>query len=679
MTSLDPQPGPGHPAELYLLHLRRPAPPGIPTTPLADDPHSETVFAPSFAERRAAYLAWARSGPPRANLAGVFHELARLAAGGPAHVPLFEAALDYVDARKDCADFVLHGILRLLLQFGGDPRVPRALVARAHETILRFKYWPDEPGRDSLCTWTENHQILFASAALVAGELHPDDRFSNAGDTGHAKAAAALPRVLRWLDLRFRTGFSEWLSHVYYDEDVVALTTLVDFASDTRVRRRAEMVLDLLFFDMALHHHRGVFGSTHGRSYERAKKWAREEGTTDLAKLALGVGRFAGGENQSAACLAASTRYRLPEVIAGIAADAARPEVHVRQRMSFRIEEAIARGLDPAEPEDMMVLLSMEAYLHPRTIDGFTRLLDRFGWWTNAFFAPFRARRGLLLALRRARLLPLLARAFEPDLTRNLRDEVHVTTFRTPDTMLSSAQDWRPGMGGDQQHVWQATLGPDAVCFTTHPGPRSGRSPSHWTGSASLPRVAQVRNVLLCLYSISRRPALYVANRKRYTHAWLPRDRFDEVREQAGWIFARRGDGYLALRARDPHRWQTAPGEDAGREVIADGRTQVWICELGRRAEAGSFDAFVQRIADSRVVFGDRSVAYDSPSEGRLELDWEGPLRHGGRDIPLHDAPRYDTPYGGADFPSLELRIAHAGATLHLDWRSGRRDVSAFA
>ena len=26
-----------------------------------------------------------------------------------------------------------------------------------------------------------------------------------------------------WLDLRFHTGFSEWLSHVYYDEDLTAL------------------------------------------------------------------------------------------------------------------------------------------------------------------------------------------------------------------------------------------------------------------------------------------------------------------------------------------------------------------------------------------------------------------------------------------------------------------------
>jgi len=189
----------------------------------------------------------------------------------------------------------------------------------------------------------------------------------------------------------------------------------------------------------------------------------------------------------------------------------------------------------------------------------------------NAFFGAFKARRGLINALRRLRLLPLLARLFEWDLTRNTREEVNVYTYRTPDTMLSSAQDYRSGYGGDQQHVWQATLGPDAVCFTTHPPRREGRSPAYWVGSGVLPRVAQVENVLIAVYDIHTRPGLYVTNRLLLTHAWLPRDRFDEVVERDGWLFARRGNGYLALRSQHPYHWQTEPGEDQGREVIVPG------------------------------------------------------------------------------------------------------------
>jgi hypothetical protein len=437
------------------------------------------------------------------------------------------------------------------------------------------------------------------------------------------------------------------------------------------------MVADLLFLDMALHHFRGVFASSHGRSYERGKKWAREEGTTDLAKLALGVGCFARLENQSAACLALSG-YRVPEVVERIAAEGGRDETTVRQRMGIRLDELARWGLDPSRDEDAFELLSLEAYAHPRTVAAFVRLLGRFGWWENAFFAPFARRRGLLEGLARLRLLPVLARTFEWDLTRNLRPEVNLVTWRSPDAQLSSALDWRPGMGGDQQHLWQATLGPDAACFTTHPGPRSARSPARWTGSATLPRVGQVANVLVALYHVHARPALYVANRKLETHAWLPRDRMDEVREAAGWVFARRGDGYLALRSQHPARWQDDPeaGEDRGRELVAPGREHAWLCELGRRAIDGPFDAFAARVASAPVEYGRLRVRYRSPSRGWIEYGWRGPLRCEGAGVATRDFPRYDTPWGRAAFPSDEVEMRCGGAWMRLRWPEAERDLA---
>ena len=591
---------------------------------------------------------------------------------------MFEAALDHTEQRLDCADFVLHAILRLLYQFPEHPALPPALYARAREVTLGFKYWPDEPGTDSMCTWTENHQILFTSAALLAGQLYPDARFVNTGETGRTKCRTARPRILRWLDLRFRTGFSEWLSNVYYDEDLVALASLVEFARDAEIEARAKMVLDLILLDIAQHSFRGVFGSTHGRSYEISKKWAAEESTTDVAKLLLGLGRFSCCECMSAACLALSPRYQLPEVLPAIAADVDRPEVTVRQRMGIRVREAIRWRLDLNSFEHGMVLLSLEAYTHPRTINLVMNMFDAFGWWENDFFRPFRANRRVIGLLRATRLLPLLARALERDLTRNLREEVNAYTYRTPDYMLSSAQDWRPGYGGDQQHLWQATLGPDAVCFTTHPGPRRARSPGCWTGSATLPRVAQVENVAIVIYRIPRWPALYVPNRNLYTHAWLPRDRFDEVVERRGWVFARRGGGFLALRSQHPYHWQTRAGEDQDREIIVPGRSNVWICEMGRQSVDGPFEEFVKRLTEAKVEFGRARVVYESPSQGRLELGWRGPLRQRGEVVPLDRYPRYESPYARAPFPSEKIEVQHGDRWLRLHWPDARREASRF-
>jgi hypothetical protein len=602
---------------IYMLRPTRPAPDGYPVSapvlPFAE--HAGQAPATGV-ERRDEYFAWVRRTPAQPHLACVFRELARLAAGDEPHLGVFEAACDFVDARVDCADFVLHGILRLLLQFGDDPRLPPWLVERAHSTVLGFKYGPEERGRDSMCTWTENHQILFAAAALVAGERFPGHRFANTGESGRDKAQTARSRVVRWLDLRFRTGMSEWLSNVYYDEDLTALLTLVDFAAEEEIRVRAAMIIDLLLLDMVLHSFRGVFGCTHGRAYEESKKWAANENVSDTARLLFGAGVYGAPQNMSAACFALSPKYGLPAVLRSVVLEVAESTAEVRQRMGIRVEEGARWGVGTESLDDGMVWLSMEAYTHPRTISLFVRMLDAWDWWRNDFFAPFRRARGFLRVVQRLGLLPHLARLVEWDITRNLRSEVNAYMYRTPDYALSSALDWRPGYGGDQQHLWQATLGPDAVCFTTHPGPRRARSPSHWTGSACLPRVAQVENVVIAIFHLHRRPAVYVANRCRMTHAWLPRDRFDEIVEQAGWIFARRGDGYLALRCNHPLRWQAEEGEDCGRELIAEGDDHVWICEMGRRAVDGPFEEFCARIAAAPLTFGRRSVVYDSPSPG---------------------------------------------------------------
>jgi hypothetical protein len=190
--------------------------------------------------------------------------------------------------------------------------------------------------------------------------------------------------------------------------------------------------------------------------------------------------------------------------------------------------------------------------------------------------------------------------------------------------------------------------------------------------------VAQVENVAIAVYKVDTRPGLYVTHRLRFTHAWLPQDHFDEVVEQRGWILARRGDGYLALRSQQPYHWQTTePGEDRGREVLAPGTENVWICELGRRAVDGPFDEFVQRIVGAELSFRRLGVRYHSPSQGWLEFGWRAPLRQDGTEVPLGGYPRYDNPYARATFPADQIDIHHQGHHLALDWPTANRRASA--
>jgi hypothetical protein len=267
-----------------------------------------------------------------------------------------------------------------------------------------------------------------------------------------------------------------------------------------------------------------------------------------------------------------------------------------------------------------------------------------------------------------------------------MRDEPDIYTYKTPDYMLSTAQDHRKGYGGDQHHIWQATLAPNAVCFTTHPGRIGEASPNYWEGSGLLPRSVQIKNLNITIYNIGKLfPGLYVPIKNFYTHAWLPKDQFDEVVEKNGWIFVRKDKGYLALFSQHPYFWNQEDlevqghhirknPEDFDREVIALGKQNIWLCQLGRRSVDGSFDNFMQSILDAKLVTYDMNVEFHSPSNGVVKFGWEGPLTVDGNVVEVENYPRYDNPYVQAEFDPNEILVRANEKELYLNWETGRRE-----
>ncbi|NBC28820.1 MAG: hypothetical protein GVY29_02385 [Spirochaetes bacterium] len=679
----------------FRLQSAGPPPVGYPAE-FHPDSYATEPFASRYEERRKALFEFWRRNPAGTGIKAHFVELVRLHLGErPVHEELFAKALDYIDRRIDCSDFVMLGIIRARRQFPESSLLSADLHSRMKRSILDFKYHPEEPGLDSLCTWTENHQIMFAANAFLAGKLYPEETFTNSGERGREKALRARPRILKWLDLRYKTGFSEWLSHIYYDEDITALTNLIDFSGDLEIVEKSTVVLDLIFLDMALNSFRGTFGSTHGRSYAEEKRDGHLESTADTSKLMFGMGIFSGRDNMSAVSLALS-EYRLPEAIYAIATDR-RTTFENRQRAGIRIAEAKRWGLTtrPGDVESAMALLTLEAYTHPRTIMQMLELFDRFRWWRNAFFGPFASYRRLLTALRKTRLLPLLARLIEKDITRNVREEVNILTYRSPEAMLSTAQDWKAGYGGDQQHILQATLSARAVVFPTHPGHAENTSGGYWVGSGTLPRAVQVGPVAIAVYRASRAPGLYMTNEVFFTHAWFPHEAFDEVREAvhggqvtpgpavatSAWIFGRLGDGYVALYSRNGYRRQTE-GPDAGAELIAPGRKNVWILEVGSRGADGGFDQFIRARLEARITHRGLGVDYTHPTVGRLQVAWRGRPRRNGEPIATRGYPRYQNPFVTAAFPPEEVVVSAGDYRLRLDWsrqerQTGNRDSAS--
>lgn len=537
----------------------------------------------TYAERRQDALSHAAQGQ-----VSVFNEIAKLALG---HWPdvrwdVFRAGIARIRSRADCSDFYLVGLLGAVFRYGDDERFPADVLAALKEGILSFRYWLDEPGADAMCFWSENHQILFHCCEILAGQLYPDAIFANNGMTGEAHRALGEERALSWLRKRAGGGFREWDSNTYFEEDVLALTHLADLAANDEVHAMATVVLDKLFFGLAVNSFRGVFGSTHGRSYAPALKSGLREATSGLTRLLWGMGIW-NEKVLGVVSLACAEAYRLPPVIEALALDPA-PEIWNRER-------------------------------HAGALEAWCDLED--GAWC-----------------------------------------VNKVTYKTPDYMLASAQDYQPGAPGYQQHIWQATFGPAAAVFVTHPPCLSedgAHRPNSWHGNVRLPRTVQYKDVLIALHDLGDEDWL------GFTHAYFPTFAFDAYYLQGGWAFARAGDGYLALTASTGLRFVDT-GRNAHRELRAPGPQTAWILQMGRKALDGTFRQFRERVQALRLECAGLQVAFASLRGDTFALDMQGPFLRNGAPEPTADFPHYDNPYSTTPLQAETMDIQFQDLLLRL-------------
>ena len=244
--------------------------------------------------------------------------------------------------------------------------------------------------------------------------------------------------------------------------------------------------------------------------------------------------------------------------------------------------------------------------------------------------------------------------------------EVNKVTYKTPDAMLCSAQDYHPGEKGTWEHIWQATMGPEAVVFVNHPACSSwedARQPNFWLGNAVLPRVAQWKDVLIAIHNLPEDDWM------GFTHAYFPVEAFDEYVLRDGWAFARKGDAYLALTASQGLSL-IQEGHSAFRELRSYGKHNVWLCHMGRAALDGDFVTFQEKIGKLDIVFEGLTVTCPNLRGEVLSFAWQGPLLLNGEELPLAGYRHYENPYCMAEFPCPQMEIRQGEYLLRLDFSS---------
>lgn len=610
----------------------------------------------TYEERRTQFLDYYAENGGGHPLYGVFRQAARAAAGRPVERENMQGVLNIIRSNHDCNDFTLNCLLRMVYLDKEQRYIPQDMKADVKACILDFKYWWDDGRRDTTyrCYHTENHQGLYHTAELLAGQLYKNEKFTN-GMNGKQHMAHARERLMRWLDYRFRFGFSEFMS-TYYEVEVLLLANLYDFAEDKAIRSKAGMVLDLLMFDVALNNYKGFLGSASGRNYAHSIIMGAHH-TAPLAKLVFGVGTYDRDEVMAPVALATST-YRCPKMICDIAVDYKVP-ILSRQRVSINVEDAPSYGLSYENELDCHLFWGMQEFIHPMAIRMSKQISEKYDVWPYRNYNDYIKKYDAQIA-KHGKLVNM-------HLDRFALSEANIETYRTPDYMLSCALDYRKGAPGYQQHIWQATLGNRALVYTNHPGGKNLRySPNYWAGNEILPRAAQHRNVVVCIYNIP-------GNQKNdFSHAYFPVKAFDEVHISGSWIFGRKENGYVALYSRNATQLKA---DDRGEvcDLSAKGRQNIWICETGSASQWGSFARFIEVVSSASIVADGLNMTYHSPSEGEVSYGWEAPLKVKGKQMPLRWDYRYDNPYCKAPFNSTCITIEKDGEKIVLDFNKTKR------
>jgi hypothetical protein len=249
--------------------------------------------------------------------------------------------------------------------------------------------------------------------------------------------------------------------------------------------------------------------------------------------------------------------------------------------------------------------------------------------------------------------------------------------YRTPDYMLSGLQDHRKGEFESSSHVAQVTLGNKAVIFWSCPhttGEGSGLRPDYWSGSTTLPRVIQHKNVMSLTFRLNDFTWM--------SHAWFPQERFDEVRFIGNWVFVRVQRGYVGIYSQNGMKVGDE-GQYAGRELQCAARENTWLVECGREADWRSFDAFVNalsaaHITTDKIELNGRThsqrpfdpissgVMFESPSVGRFVTGWDVVPTINDAPIQLSRYPLVDSAWAHSDFGSGEMVLRYGDAVYEL-------------
>ncbi|MBR4859458.1 MAG: hypothetical protein IKU08_09795 [Clostridia bacterium] len=603
---------------------------------------------------------------------------------------LLSKQTEYMNNRFDCADFRA----QMLFKIFKDCTLSERCSGLIKNAFIGFKYFIDEPGDDSMCYWSENHQILFAVSEYLAGREWPDEIFTNNGMTGREHMETAKKRIDAWMKQRFDYGFSEYLSNNYLAEDIAPMANFIAYANDSNRVEQMKIIMDILWLDVALNSVGNRFVAVSSRMYGNNKA-ANCIGNSIQSAMDVLWGRASENKkpNYIVLCFTDAVKkglYDLPEAIKDIALS---DETFVsKMSCGLSADDMVNENLIDQSDACIMAQTGAETFTNHQVINNTLAYLRKNKIYKNKFLAYFRFLNLTVFKwvdwqkfARKHNIMPhgiALGRG-------------NVYTFRNAYYSMSTDICKDTGMCGAQEHIWSANIADDLTIFTTHPAGdgngKYGASPGYWIGNGRRPMSVQNESVNITIYKIPVKKRLGESAVASMTHAYMPKGFYDEFEHNGNVVFARKNGVFVALISNgnlefNPFNSESANGILKGRKFPCrsgfggefdlcryGGGYHIYITELSD-ADKETFEEFKGRIRGNTVRFGSGGKVEYITDSGALSVSYDGEFNVSGKPA-QKEFIRYDSKFCKAERKADTITVDSGKNSLVLDFGNAKRSM----
>lgn len=471
---------------------------------------------------------------------------------------------------------------------------------------------------------TENHWVMYYTGLYLAAQTWPGegrDTWFN-GKSSEENFQEAAEWLGHWMTTSATIGQGEFDSPTYITTFLTPMIVLHEFAEDPVMKKRAGMMLDLLFADFAAEHLEGNYGGGHSRDYPEDIINPLGAPSTMWAWLYFGKPEFEQWEEARfrprnrggwETAFGALGSYRLPPMIRSIATDRSEPYVHTETK---RVRNVIRLGTEKNPPVYKYTYVTSD-YILGSLHGGILQPIQQHTW--DVTFASGRPNNTIFTLHPYASGKELAM--FFPEEIKFLADEV------------------------DRYHL----------VYT---------SPDKWNSSSPYERTFQHRNTLIVLYNIKE------GEMHPHIDGFFPKN-LDERMESAGWILCRAGKVYVALHPVRRGQWIE---ETVNWRWRSHQLKNGVIVEVGSEREDGSWEAFRTSLATTRLdtsAFNTTlSLSYRNRQGVDLRFSFDGTRMVNGKEIHLTDYGFFEGPFLQSERGSGRITMRYKGRSRTLDFNT---------